>query len=81
MLKSRKVGWLDKGRRGFHESWGNGVKYLKREWNKKRRGETKYLKKEGKLSQEVGVVNGGEGGLELFYKLSQSLKLKEVTGS
>ena len=61
MFKPRKVGWLDKGRRGFHEGWGNGVKYLKREWNKKRKAETKNVKKEGKLGQKVGVVNGGAG--------------------
>ena len=53
---------MDKGRRGFHEGWGNGVKYLKREWNKRRRAETKNLNKEGKLGQEVGVVNEWGGG-------------------
>ena len=35
IVKPRKVGWSDKGRKGLRESEGNLVKYLKKEWNRK----------------------------------------------
>ena len=45
----------------------NCLKYLERWWNKKEGRGTKILKKGGKLSQGVGVFNGG--GLEPSYKV------------
>ena len=42
--------------RGLREGGGSCLKYLKREWNKKMGGETKILKRGGKLGQGMGAL-------------------------
>ena len=54
MLKPRKAGWSDQGRRGLHEGGGNCVKHLKRGWNRKEgRGNKKF-----KRGEQVGSRGG-----------------------
>ena len=52
------VGWSDYGRRGLHEGGGNCVKGGGIE---KRGGETKNLKRKGKLGQGMGALKRGGG--------------------
>ena len=78
MLKLRKVGWSDYGRKGVREGGGNCLKYLKRGWNKKEQRGNKYFQKGGKLGQGVGALKGG--GLEPPYELwSLHIPIMEYT--
>ena len=63
MFKPRKVGWSNQGRTGLREGVGDRVKYLKRGGTEKRGGETKNLKRVGKLGQGGGASKK-KGGLE-----------------
>ena len=57
----------------LREGGGNCLKYLKRGWNgggtEKRGGKTMILKRGSQLSQGVGALKKGEGGLEPPYEL------------
>ena len=66
MFKPRKVGWLDKGKRGLREGGGNCAKYLKRGWNRKEgRGNIK-LKKGWQTGLRCGCLKkGGATGTPL----------------
>ena len=57
LVKSRKIGWLDQGRRDLCEGGGNCLNYLKREWNRKEGREHKNFKKgEGQAKPRGGCL-------------------------
>ena len=66
LFKPRKVGWLNKVRRGVGECGGNCLKYLNRGRNRKeRRGNKDFKKGGGKLGQGVGALKRGGTGTPL----------------
>ena len=61
LFKPKKVGWSDYGRRGLRKGGRNCLKYLKGDGTEKMGGETKILKREGKLGQRMGALKKGRG--------------------
>ena len=57
MLKPRRIGWSDQGRRGLREGGGNCVKHFKRGWDRKEgRGDKDF--KKGGAGSRVGALKG-----------------------